>query len=181
MFHTLIDRCTVVWGGIFKCILSYNWRFPLLFVGFSQLSEKIIDQRRTRTYGSHKHLHKRMLALHPVYPDFVSGPKCGKPTVFFCRLCQRDVRMKAHCAGEFKRHFSSDGHWYRDVSYRVHMGLPVYNRLLEPMELSASQVADFKSRALVNLAEGFPFPEDLLPKHSQVGSKVPFMTLISGI
>ena len=25
----------------------------------------------------------------------------------------------------------------------------------------------------------FPFPEDLLPKHSRVGSKVPFMTLVS--
>ena len=120
-----------------------------------------------------------MLALLPIYPDFVSGSKCGKPTFFFCRVCQRDVRMRAHGAGEFKRHFSSDGHWYRDVSYRVHMELPVYNRLLEPMELSASQIVDFKSRTFVDLAEGFPFPEDLLPKHSQVGSKVTFMTLIS--
>ena len=150
-----------------------------MFAGFSQLSEKIGDQRRVRTYGSRKHLQKRMLALNPVYADFVSGSKCGKPTFFFCRVCHRDVRMKAHGAGEFKRHFSSDGHRYRDVSYRVHMGLPVYNRLLEPMELSAGQIADFKSREFVDLAEGFPFPEDLLPKHSQVGSKVPFMTLIS--
>ena len=61
------------------------------------------------------------------------------------------------------------------------MGLPVYNRLLEPMELTESQVAEFKLRAFVDLAEGFPFPEDLLPKHSQVGSKVPFMTFISCI
>ena len=89
--------------------------------------------------------------------------------------------MKALGAGEFKKHFSSDGHWYRDMRYRVHMGLPVYNRLLEPMELSASQIADFKSRDFVDLAKGFPFPEDLLPKHFQVGSKVLFMTLISGI
>ena len=51
--------------------------------------------------------------------------------------------MKAHGSGEFIRHFGSDGHWYRDVTYRVHMGLPVLNRLLAPMELSDSQMAEY--------------------------------------
>ena len=183
LFHVLYAICPFCAG---TGVGSLGFSVVLLqgmccVVGLSQLTEKIGDQRRTRTYGSHKHLHKRMLDLHPAYADFVSGAKCGKPTVFFCRVCQRDVRMKAQGAGEFKRHFASDGHWYRDVSYRVHMGLPVYNRLLEPMELTESQVAEFKLRAFVDLAEGFPFPEDLLPKHSQVGSKVPFMTFISCI
>ena len=122
-----------------------------------------------------------MLSLHPAYPDFVSGAKCGEPTYFFCRVCQRDVRMKAHGAGEFKRPFSSDGHWFRDVCYRVHSGLPIYNRLLEPKELTANQIAEYKAQPFVDLAEGFPFPEDLLPKHAQVGSKVPFMTMISSV
>ena len=144
-----------------------------MFAGFSQLPEKISDQRRVRTYGSRKHLHKRMLALHPINADFVSGSKCGKPTFFFCRVCQRDVRMKARGAGEFKRHFSSDGHWYRDVSYRVHMGLPVYNRLLEPMELSASQIADFKSRAFVDLAEGFLYLRICCQNTFRWGQKFP--------
>ena len=58
------------------------------------------------------------------------------------------------------------------------MGLPVYNRLLEIIELSADQIAGFKGRPFVNLAEGFPPPEDLLPKHAQVGSTVPIMTMI---
>ena len=49
------------------------------------------------------------------------------------------------------------------------------------MELTAGQIADFISRAFVDLAEGFPLPEDLLQKYSQVGSKFPFMTLISCI
>ena len=138
----------------------------MLFIGFSQLSEKIGDQRRTRTYGSHKHLLKRMLALHPAYPDFISGAKYGKPTFFLCGVGQRDMWSQAHDAGEFKRHFSSDGHWYRDVSYRVHMGMPVYNRLLEPLQPTASQIVDFRTRAFVELAEGFSFPEDLIPKHS---------------
>ena len=88
----------------------------LLFAGFTKLSKKIGDrcQRRLRTYGNCKHLKRRMLSLHPAYSDFVSGPKCGEPTFFFCRLCHRDVRMKAQESGEFKRHFSSDGHWFRE-------------------------------------------------------------------
>ena len=82
-------------------------------------------------------------------------------------------------AGEFKRHFRSDGHWFRDVAYRLHMGLTIYNRLLEPMELSASEEAEFRSRPLVDLAEGYPFPEDLMRKHSRGDSKVPFRIHVS--
>ena len=155
----------------------------LLFAGFTKLSKKIGDrcQRRVRTYGNRKHLKRRMLSLHPAYSDFVSGPKYGEPTFFFCRVCHRDVRMKAQGSGEFKRHFSSDGHWFRDVRYRVHSGLPVSNRWLEPMELTADKIAEYKAQAFVDLAEGFPFPEDLVPKHAQVDSKVPFMTMISSV
>ena len=155
----------------------------LSFAGFTKLSKKIGDrcQRRVRTYGNRKHLKRRMLSLHPAYPNFVSGSKCGEPTSFFCRVCNRDVRMKAQGSGEFKRHFASDGHWFRDVRYRVHSGLPVYNRWLEPMELTAAQIAEYKAQPFVDLAEGFPFPEDLVPKHAQVDSKVPFMTMISAV
>ena len=120
-----------------------------------------------------------MLGLHSAFPSFVSGPKNGQVTHFFCKVCKRDVAMKAHGSGEFIRHFGSDGHWYRDVTYRVHMGLPVLNRLLEPMELSDSQMAEYRARPFVDLAEGYPFPEELIPKHCQVKSRVPFMTLVS--
>ena len=155
----------------------------LSFAGFTKLSKKIGDrcQRRVRTSGNRKHLKRRMLSLHPAYPNFVSGSKCGEPTSFFCRVCNRDVRMKAQGSGEFKCHFASDGHWFRDVRYRVHSGLPVYNRWLEPMELTAAQIAEYKAQPFVDLAEGFPFPEDLVPKHAQVDSKVPFMTMISAV
>ena len=87
--------------------------------------------------------------------------------------------MKAHGSGDIIRRFGSDRHWYRDVTYRVHMGLPVLNRLLEPMELSESQMAEYRARHFVDLAEGYPFPEELIPKHCQVKSRVPFMTLVS--
>ena len=124
VFRTLCNCFALIVGWLFsRLCLSVSWGFLVWFIGFSQPSEKIGDQRRTRTYGSHKHLHKRPLSLHPVYADFVSGDKCGKPNFFFCRVCHRDVRMKAHGAGEFKRHFSSDRHWYRNVNYRLHMGL----------------------------------------------------------
>ena len=59
------------------------------------------------------------------------------------------------------------------------MGLQVYNRLMEPITLLDEQLADFRSRTFEDLGEGFPFPEDLAPKYSQVISRVPFMTLVS--
>ena len=120
-----------------------------------------------------------MLSLHPAFPHFVSGAKNGKGSYFHCRVCKRDVGMKAQCSGEFARHFQADGHWFKGVTYRVHMGLPVLNRLMEPMELSEGQLAEYHSKAFEDLSEGYPFPEDLLPKHSRVESKVPFMTLVS--
>ena len=140
------------------------------FAGFTKRSKKIGDrcQRRVPSYGSRRQLQIRMQSLHPIYPDFVSGAKCGDPTYFFWLICQRDVRMKAHGAGEFKRHLPSDGHWNRDVCYLVHAGLPVCNRLLEAIELSANQNAGFKARPFVDLA-GLVL--DLLPEHAPVGQR----------
>ena len=172
--------------SILLCIFDgpLNCRFVSVTVvlGVSKLVEKVDDRlgkKRTRKYSSRNDLHKRMLGLHPAFPSFVAGPKNGQVTHFFCKVCKRDVAMKAHGSGEFVRHFGSDGHWYRDVTYRVHMGLPVLNRLLEPMELSDGQMAEYRARPFVDLAEGYPFPEELIHKHCQVKSRVPFMTLVS--
>ena len=63
--------------------------------------------------------------------------------------------------------------------YWVHMGLPIYNKLMDPMELSARQEDEFRSRPFVDLGGEFPFPEDILPKHSKADSKEPLMTLVS--
>ena len=151
-------------------------------IGSSDSAGKVegrLGKRKTRKYSSCNVLHKRMLGLHPAFASFVAVPKNGLGTHFFCKVCKRDVAMKAQGSGEFVRHFGSDGHWFRDVTYRVHMGLPVLNRLLEPLELSASQEAEFRARPFVDLAEGYPFPEDLVPKQSQVKSRVPSMTFVS--
>ena len=161
---------------LYGCVLSSipcYLRLVFVFAGFSQLVEKVGEQcaRKVRNCSSRNQLYRRMLDLHPVFPSFVSGSKSGELMNFFCRVCHRDVRMQAHGAGQFRRHFRSNRHWFRDVAYRLHMGLTIYNRLLEPMELSASQEAEFRSRPLVDLAEGYPIPEDLLPKHHVLTQK----------
>ena len=135
--------------------------------------------KKKKKYSRSNLLSKKMLSLHHLYPDFVSGSECGQASYFFCKICHRDVSMASHGSGEFDRHFRSDSHWKADVTYRVHTGLPVYNKLMEKMSLSEEQMAEFRNRPFVDMAEGYPFPEDLLPKHSKPESKVPFMTMIS--
>ena len=119
-----------------------------------------------------------MLDLHPAYKSFVSDAKNGQATYFHCRVCCRDVAMKAQGSGEFRRHFESDKHWIKDVTYRVHMGLPVLNRLMEPMEMTAAQLAEYRAKPFEDLKKEYPFPEDLVEKHSGVESKVTFMTFV---
>ena len=120
-----------------------------------------------------------MLFLNLVFGDFVTGSQRGSAEFFFCRVCKRDVKMGSHGSSEFVHHFESKKHWEQDVVYRLHMGLPIYNKLKEPMTLSSRQEEEFRSRPFVDWGPEFPFPGDLLPKHSRVGSKVPFMTLVS--
>ena len=154
----------------------------MFVVEFQELSEKVeqrLVKRPVKKYSSRNELHRCMLDRHPAFGDFVNGAKDGKGTLFHCHVCDRDVAMKAHGSGEFSRHFRSDAHWFKDVTYRVHTGLQVLNRLMEPMELSDSQLADYRLLPFVDLSGEYPFPEDLLPKHSRAGSKVPFMTLVS--
>ena len=46
--------------------------------------------------------------------------------------------MGSHGYSDFVRYFVSNGHSYEDVTYRVHMGLPVLNRLMDSMTLPES-------------------------------------------
>ena len=84
-------------------------------------------------------------------------------------------------ASEFARHFFGKRHWELDMTYRVQHDLPVFNLLMDAMEISEYQVADLMSRPSKGLAEGFCFPEDLLPACTRVDSSVPLMTLISSV
>ena len=71
----------------------------------------------------------------------MTDAKCGSGEDFFCRVCKRDVSIKAHGSSEIVRHFGSVAHWRRDVTYRVQMDMPVYNKLLEPMTLPFGDAA----------------------------------------
>ena len=125
----------------------------LYVVGFRELSEKVGSQKTPKKYGSRKLLHCRVLDLHPAYKSFVSGAKNGQATYFHCRVCLRDVAMKAQGSGEFRRHFESDKHWIKNVTYGVHMGLPVLNRLMEPMDVTEVQIAEYRAKLFEDLGE----------------------------
>ena len=81
--------------------------------------------------------------------------------------------MESRGASEFARHFFGKRHWQVDVRYRVQHDLHVFNRLMDPMELSEAQVSDYMSRPSKGLTEDFSFTEDLLPACTRVGSSVP--------
>ena len=120
-----------------------------------------------------------MVKDHPVFELFVSGSSSGIDSAFFCTLCQRDVSIAAKGVREITWHFASDKHWILDVTYRVHQSLQVYNKLLDPMELSESQTQEYLSRPFKEKPEGFSFPEDLLPSCTRVDSSVPMMTMVN--
>ena len=150
-------------------------------VGFRDLSERVKERLspKKRKYSKRNLLNRRMLSAHESFKDFVTGAKSGSDERFFCRICKRDVTIRTHGVSEIIRHFGSVGHWRRDVTYRVHMGMPVYNKLLEPMTLTETQLAEYRARPFEDLGGEFPYPEDLVAKHAHPGSKVPLMTLVS--
>ena len=90
-----------------------------------------VNRQPKRTYSARYRLRREMIGDHPVYSLFVSGSSTG--------------------AGEFSRHFFGERHWYADVTHRNREGLPVFNRLMDPVELSAEQIADFRSLVKVSL------------------------------
>ena len=82
-------------------------------VDFQDLAEQVDNQlskHKVKKYSSRNHLHKRMLGLNPLFREFVSGPKNGRGTHFYCKVCKRDVAMKAHSCGEFGRQLYSPSH-----------------------------------------------------------------------
>ena len=123
-----------------------------------------------------------MVGDHSVYSLFVSGASNGSLSRFHCKICRRDVSMQSRGARGFIRQFSSDRHWLRDVAYsRVQKKLPVFNRLMEPLELTAKQRAEYLNQDAVEEDEGFSFSEDLLQACTRVDSTVPLLTMVNCI
>ena len=137
------------------------------------------QQQKKRTYSSRNRLRRDRVRGHPVLELFVSGASTGSEKHFFCTICHKDVSMETRDAGELVRHFSGPRHWQADVTYRVHQGLPVFNKLMDPLELSESQRSDFLSRTFKDKSEGYSFPEDLLPSCTRVDSVVPLLTMVN--
>ena len=138
-------------------------------------------QPKVRPNNPRNRLRRDMVTDDPVYSLFVSGSSTGCPWSFYCMICHRNVSMKTRGAGELDRLFGTPKHWNADLTYRVHNGLPVYNRLRDPMVLSAEQEADFLSRVCRGRAEGFSFPEELLPSCTREGSSVPLLTMVTSL
>ena len=110
-----------------------------------------------------------MLEDNPIFELFVSGSSPGSDKHFYCMICHRDVSMESHGAGEFSRHFFGKRHWLLDITYRVQNNMPTYNRLMDPMELSAAKINEYMKRPRKGKAEGC----------TQVDSSIPLMTLIN--
>ena len=68
-------------------------------------------------------------------------------------MCERDVSIESCSSGEINHHFASDRHWERDVTYRVHNGLPVYNQLRQAVTLTDDQLACY---AVCGVSFGLP-------------------------
>ena len=103
-----------------------------------------------------------MVAGNEILSEFVSGSKNGQSTYFFCTLCERDVSMVSRGAGELVRHFGSDRHWERDVTYRVHEGLPIFNQLRQAITLTDEDMNSYRSCPFKKKAVGYLLPEDRL-------------------
>ena len=163
-------------------------KMNFVFVGFQELVSRVEasleeisspQRQRKRVYSLRKRLRRDMIGDNPIYQLFVSGSSTGCDKHFFCMICHRDVSMESRGALEFSRHFFGKRHWQLDVTYRVQNNLPVFNRLMDPMELSDAQLEEYRSRPCKGKAEGFSFPEDLLPACTQVDSSVPLLTLVN--
>ena len=130
-----------------------------------------------KKYSSRHHLRKDMVGDHPIFSLFVSGASNGSASSFHCMICKSDVSMLSRGAREFIRHYSSDRHWSRGVAYRVQQGLPVFDQLMKPLELTSKERAAYLSQDVVD--EGFRFPEDLLPACTRVDSTIPLLTMVN--
>ena len=132
-----------------------------------------------KKYSSRHHLRKDMVGDHPIFSLFVSGASNGSVSRFHCMICKRDVSILSRGAREFVHHYSGDRHWSRDVAYRVQHGLPVFDQLMKPLELTSEERAAYLEQDVVDKDEGFSFPEDLLPACTRVDSTIPLLTMVN--
>ena len=155
--------------------------------GFEELVNRVetslenagTSRRCTRSYSSRIQLRRDMVKGHPVFELVLTGSSTGVATSFYCTICERDLSMETRGVGELERHFFGVRHWNSDITYRVHHDLHVFNRLMDPMELTAGQRAEYLPRPCKEKPECFSFPEDLSPSSTRVDSSIPLITLVT--
>ena len=87
--------------------------------------------------------------------------------------------MPTRGSGEFNRHFATPKHWHADVTCTTHfLSMGVFR---DPLTLSAEHEVDYLSRTCRCGAEGFSFPEYLLPQFTRECSNVPLMTMVKTV
>ena len=160
-----------------RCVLSI-----IEFEELIQRMESTLEgatRGRKRAYSRRNRLRRDIVSGHPVFELFVSGSSTGSDKVFHCMICQREVSMESRGPGEFTRHFFGKRHWVLDVTHRVQNDMPVFNRLMDSIVLTETQLAEYRDRPRKGKSEGFSFPEVLLPAFTQANSSVPLMTMIN--
>ena len=156
---------SVFWGGSFVDGCLPKLRVFAFVVEFEELVTRVDtslenaspSRRPSRPQNPRNRLRRSMIKDHPVVELFVSS---GVETAFFFTICQQDVSIATKGVRDIGRQFASDKHRLLDVTYRVHQGLQVYNKLLDPMELSDAQTRGYLARPFKEKPEGFSFPED---------------------
>ena len=134
----------------------------VFITGFAEFANNIGDSlenrgvspKKKKKYSSRSHLRMDMVAGNEILSEFVSGSKNGQSTYFFCTMCERDVSMVSRGASELVRHFSSECHWERDVTYRVHKGMPIFNQLRQSIALTDEKLNQYRSRPFKEKAVG---------------------------
>ena len=136
-------------------------------IGFAEFANKIGDSlenlgvspKKKKKYSSRNHLRKDMVAVNEILSEFVSASKNGLSTYFFCTMCERDVSMVSRGASELVRQFTSNRHWERDVTYRVHKGMPVYNQLRQLITLTDEELSQYRPQPTLQREScGVSFP-----------------------
>ena len=103
------------------------------------------QRQRKRVYSLRKRPRRDMIGDNPIFQLFVSGSSSGSDKHFFCKICHRDASMESRGAFEFSCHCFGKRHWQLDVTYRVQKNLPIYNILMDPMELTDAQLENYRN------------------------------------
>ena len=148
-------------------------------------SEASHSGRRVRPKRAFKM--KKVWEANEVGQFFVNGATdaAGKPSHFFCRVCQKDISVLTHGPHEILRHYQGMKHFARDQPLRLET--PVWRVLdFEGNPLSESELERRREHILrgplVVRNRKYPFAEDLIVDKSGVpDAALPVVAKVSSL